>query len=219
MTATHLMDALEAELADQVEEKSRAPFRCVDEVRAFVSDENPSVETNITVEMCVVSVKETFKFVRLEMIDYDFADRAEAVISLLDKIDQARRNKFVFSLTLWKPKKRVTTEEWIFEKGQVYCFAKVHALRLFYALPQGSAQLKANDKHKPLCAVETRNISLSELEMAARDSLQGDDRRQEGDADSGSSESYAETTQLNEKDGGDSNPSPKKRGRKNGGCK
>eukprot|EP00644_Phytophthora_capsici_P007864 jgi/Phyca11/20395/fgenesh1_pg.PHYCAscaffold_63_\ len=169
MLNANLMNALEQELETQVEEARRPPFRSVDAVRDFISNENPSSDSSVSLEMCVVAVKDSWNLIRVELIDYDYTSRIEEVLRLLNKLDLQRRNKFVFSLTLWKPKKVDPANHWEFEVGRAYTFAKVHGLRLYYALPQGSSQLQSNRGAEPLSITDEDDRDLQELQSAAKD--------------------------------------------------
>lgn len=214
MPAQNLMSALEAALADQVEDDERAPFRSVDCVREFISDENPPTTTNITLEMCVVAVKESASNFHLQLIDADYADQIDKVVGMLDKLDQQRRNQFVFALTLWKPKKRSITETWQYDVGVAYVFEKVHGLRLYYALPQGSVQLQIHRASDTL-PVSEGGHDLGELRAAVAEStsnvVDDEDRATpatlKGKTTKGGTGSAAGDADT------DANPSPKKRGR------
>eukprot|EP00644_Phytophthora_capsici_P006280 jgi/Phyca11/18030/fgenesh1_pg.PHYCAscaffold_32_\ len=143
MSNANLMNALEQELETQVEEARRPPFRSVDAVRDFISNENPSSDSSVSLEMCVVAVKDSWNLIRVELIDYDYTSRIE------EKVDPANH--------------------WEYEVGRAYTFAKVHGLRLYYALPQGSSQLQSNRGAEPLSITDEDDRDLQELQSAAKD--------------------------------------------------
>ncbi|ETN16133.1 hypothetical protein PPTG_06348 [Phytophthora nicotianae INRA-310] len=169
MPNANLMNALEQELETQVEEACRPPFSSVDAVRDFISNENPSSDSSVSLEMCVIAVKDSWNLIRVQLIDYDYTSRVEEVLRLINKLDVQRRYKFVFSLTLWKAKKVDPANHCEFEVGRAYTFAKVHGLRLYYALTQGSSQLQINREAEPLSTTDEYDHDLQELQSAAKD--------------------------------------------------
>lgn len=207
------MNALEEELAEQIEDSRRAPFRSVADIRAFVSDEYPSATTNVSLDMCAVSVNEGLLNYRLELVDYEFAERIDEAIPLLDKLDKQRRSKFVFLLTLWKPKKRAITEGWEFIVGKVYHFNNVHSLCLFHAMPQGSVQLHSEQcVTKKTSRAEETPDAFAKLQLAASEmmSKSSEDRKS---ADTAVVDIHKKAAQGQGEGISDLNPSPKKRSR------
>ncbi|KAG1712445.1 hypothetical protein DVH05_000193 [Phytophthora capsici] len=145
MVTAGLLNALEAELANQVEESRRPPFETVDAVADHVDISEPKPSDSSALRMCVGRIIDQPKLVRLELIDGSEAGNVDKIMSTLEKLDTQRRSKFVFSLTAWKPKYRsIYDNPHYFQVGGVYLFPKVHGVRRYYNLLQGSTQLNAD---------------------------------------------------------------------------
>ncbi|KAG1712443.1 hypothetical protein DVH05_000191 [Phytophthora capsici] len=145
MQSASLLNVLEAELADQVEESLRPPFETVEAIGDHVDISNPKPSESSALHMCVGRITDTPKLVRLELINGGEAENVESIMTALDKLDTQRRSKFVFSLTAWKQKNRsVFDNPQYFQVGGVYLFPKVHAVRRYFNLLQGSTQLNPN---------------------------------------------------------------------------
>ncbi|KAG1688845.1 hypothetical protein DVH05_003022 [Phytophthora capsici] len=142
MQSANLLTALEAELAEQVEESRRPPFETVEAIGNYVDVSEPKPSDSSALRMCVGRITDQAKLVRLELVDGTEAEHVDKIMEALDKLDSQRRSKFVFSLTAWKPKYRsIYDNPMYFQTGGVYVFPKVHALRRYFNLLQGSMQL------------------------------------------------------------------------------
>eukprot|EP00644_Phytophthora_capsici_P008827 jgi/Phyca11/14090/fgenesh1_pg.PHYCAscaffold_6_\ len=112
MVTAGLLNALEAELANQVEESRRPPFETVDAVADHVDISEPKPSDSSALRI-------------LELIDGSEAGNVDKIMSTLEKLDTQRRSKFVFSLTAWKPKYRsIYDNPHYFQVGGVYLFPK-----------------------------------------------------------------------------------------------
>ncbi|KAL4164144.1 hypothetical protein KRP22_004765 [Phytophthora ramorum] len=141
------LELLRAEQEAQEAEEARPPFETVDSIRAFITAEAPAPTTNITLDMCWLGAKEFDRFWRAELLDHEDEQVFSQVVEKITGIDPARRNKCVFTLTLWKSRDEALNVI-NFRAGFSYRFAKVHSLKLSYGNPVGSLQIRGR-----LCAV------------------------------------------------------------------
>ncbi|KAG1705328.1 hypothetical protein DVH05_004259 [Phytophthora capsici] len=158
MRSASFLKALEAELADQVEESRRPPFETVEAIGDHVDSSDPKPGDASSLRMCVARITDQPKLVRLELIDGAEANNVDKIMEALDKLDSHRRSKFVFSLTAWKPKFRSLYDNpMYFQAGGVYLFPKVHGLRRYFNLLQGSTQLSADSPPERVYPTSSRD--------------------------------------------------------------
>jgi hypothetical protein len=133
------------ERAAQRAEAERPPFTSAEALRAFITERAPVKYENVVVEMCVLSMEQRDQTWRLELIDKDLETEFDALSGALEELSFARRNKFIFQLTLWKSNNPFY-DDIPCCRGWTFRFEKVHALNLRYGNPTGSLQLR-KDTH------------------------------------------------------------------------
>ncbi|KAE9259526.1 hypothetical protein PF008_g33340, partial [Phytophthora fragariae] len=100
-----IITRLRRERSEQLKEECRLPIDSVDGSTAFIVAESSSPTLNVTLKMCVLRIFETDLNWQVYLIDEELkGDNFEAFVSEYEQLDPARRNKFVFRLTIWKQK-------------------------------------------------------------------------------------------------------------------
>ncbi|KAG1685648.1 hypothetical protein DVH05_007772 [Phytophthora capsici] len=150
------LDMLRAEREAQEAEEARPPFTDVKGTGIYIESYQPTPQENITLEMCVLTAEEHDKMWRLDLIDHELEPDFQQILTEYKRLDVARRNKFVFQLSLWKNRNlQLNTID--YRPGLSYRFEKVHSLKLLYGNPIGSIQLRQRSNTVPLPAITPNN--------------------------------------------------------------
>ncbi|ETK89501.1 hypothetical protein L917_06269 [Phytophthora nicotianae] len=119
------LELLQAGKEAQDEEEARSPICSVESARSFIADNSPVPTENVTLDMCILRIDGFDKLYRLDLIDRDLEPQFDALVETFEKLDVARRTKFVFQLTIWKNRKsELNLLE--YHRGLSYRFEKVH---------------------------------------------------------------------------------------------
>jgi len=89
-----------AEREAQRLQEARPPFTTVASLRNYIDQYQPSKYDNISVEMCILSLVEHDTMWKMELIDKELEAEFDEIAPTANALDSARRNKFVFQLTL-----------------------------------------------------------------------------------------------------------------------
>ncbi|ETN15094.1 hypothetical protein PPTG_07290 [Phytophthora nicotianae INRA-310] len=100
-----ILELIKSEKQAQDEEESRPAIVAVEASRSFIMDTKPDPSENISLEMCVLRVEEFDKMFRIDLIDRELESDGDSLLKTFDSLDQARRSKFLFQLTIWKNRK------------------------------------------------------------------------------------------------------------------
>ncbi|KAF1778211.1 hypothetical protein GQ600_7379 [Phytophthora cactorum] len=156
-----------AEREAQDAEKDRPAFRNVGAVRAFIANTNSAVANNVSLEMCMLAIKEQEKSWYLELADPSMEERAETALPEYQGPDYARCSKYIFQLSLWKNRNHVLNEA-TYRVGISYRFEKVHLLRLQYDCTVGSAAIRQGLDTTPLSRQATANSPKTQAKWKSR---------------------------------------------------
>lgn len=98
-----------AELQEEYSSQESKPTRRFErpaEVLAYITDDKPGKEENVTIDMCVMEVIEAtlcWHVYFMQTIKGDDFEKRRAIVS---KLSDERKVRFVFCLSLWKAKKQ-----------------------------------------------------------------------------------------------------------------
>jgi hypothetical protein len=140
------LQLLLAERNAQRTEDARPPFTTVAALRQFVAESQPVKYDNVSVEMCILSLTEREQNWKMELVDKELELVFDETKAAVDALDIARRNKFVFQLTLWKEKKSTYYNDVRCCSGWTYRIDKIHSLTSRYGCPMGSLQLSQSTR-------------------------------------------------------------------------
>ncbi|KAE9056505.1 hypothetical protein PF010_g31742 [Phytophthora fragariae] len=171
---------LRRERSEQLKEECRPPIDSVDGSTAFIVAESPSPTLNVTLKMCVLRIFETDLNWQVYLIDEELkGDNFEAFVSEYEQLDPARRNKFVFRLTIWK-QKNTASAILDYREGMSYTFEKVHSLKMRYDSPQGAMQFVHSCHDSPHDREMVHSCPAAEHEAVSR--KQAPKRKSTGDS-------------------------------------
>ncbi|KAE8999174.1 hypothetical protein PR002_g18535, partial [Phytophthora rubi] len=134
--AAELLAKADAELNDQATVEATNFFVSVKEVREFVKGEVPAAAVFISVIMCVLTVERLVnnRGTRVTLVDGD-----HAYCRRLEKMDPFRRDARVLQVPVWDPKIRSHGRP-RFQTGVVYELKKIHTMKFYHDMVQGSMQ-------------------------------------------------------------------------------
>lgn len=137
--AAELLAEVDAELLEQAAEETANMFVDVKELREFARSVDASVM--VTVIMCVLSVERLAnnRGTRLILIDGFMQPHFKAYAKKLAAMDPFRKDSRVLKITVWDPRARSVTRP-RFQLGSIYELKKVHALKFYHDVLQGSLQ-------------------------------------------------------------------------------
>jgi len=138
-----------AEHVAQDEEEARPPYCTVDRIRSDLKSRPRSSHESASLEMCVLTIQESDRNWKLELVDLALVDKFELLARAFAGLDAVRRNQFVFQLSIWKSNNR-SDNVIDYREGFCYRFEKVRAMKLFYEAPVGSIQLRSPLHARPM---------------------------------------------------------------------
>ncbi|KAG3067355.1 hypothetical protein PI124_g21804 [Phytophthora idaei] len=163
-------ELLRAQRQEQEIEEARSPLRSVNDARSVISNEQPSPNVNVSLEMCLLRMEESDLSWRLELINLADAPDFSDLLSEYSTLDFSRRSMYVFLLTVWK-NLNDALNHLEYRQGFCYRFDKVHSLKLLFGNPVGSIQIRQRLRAEPLTNSQATNhnhgVLLSTAEAAA----------------------------------------------------
>lgn len=152
-----ILAQVRAERNKQTEEEARPPICGVDEARRFIEATKPAPMVNINLEMCVLFMEEVDSHWNLCLIDKELEPEYEDLHNMIKDLDPARRNRFIFQLTIWK-NKIDEYNELDYQEGFSYRFEKVHALKIRFDCPMGNMQIRRRILAKQLPLIQSPSL-------------------------------------------------------------
>ena len=116
-------------------------FDSIPDIRAYITTQHPEEEDCVDLELCVLSCTPFKSGLHLEMVSKQMGPVWELFQMKLEKLEVRSRDKYLLKLTLWVPKKQITSVLSMYKPGQVYKFRKVSDLKMYYEVAECQAQL------------------------------------------------------------------------------
>ncbi|KAE9053037.1 hypothetical protein PF010_g33073, partial [Phytophthora fragariae] len=116
-------------------------FVSVKELREFTKTIDELQVVFLTVIMCVLAVERLAnnRGTRLTLVDGFMQPHLKAYERKLERMDQSRKDTRVFKITVWDPKQRSLAKP-RFQVGVIYELKKIHGLKFYHDILQGSVQ-------------------------------------------------------------------------------
>ena len=131
---------LNDELEHQASMEDQEAFVSVQALRTFIEDKQPERWFKVTVDLCVYDVEEFDNRWRVKWIDKKAKDVFEKAKEKLDRLDEQRKKRFLFILTVWKNKRKLdipSSDKKFCEVGHVYRVDNVYYLKIYAHAAEG----------------------------------------------------------------------------------
>ncbi|KUF90353.1 phosphoribosylaminoimidazole carboxylase [Phytophthora nicotianae] len=139
--AAELLDEVDAELREQAAEESANVFVSIKDLRHFAKTMDTGPGVLVSVIMCVLSSERLTnnRGTRVTLVDGFMQPHWKSYNRKLSAMDPFRKDTRVVKITVWDPRVRSVTRP-RFQLGTIYELKKIHALKFYHDVLQGSLQ-------------------------------------------------------------------------------
>ncbi|ETO84930.1 hypothetical protein F444_01232 [Phytophthora nicotianae P1976] len=139
--AAELLDEVDAELREQAAEESANVFVSIKELRHFAKTMDTGPGVLVSVIMCVLSSERLTnnRGTRVTLVGGFMQPHWKSYNRKLSAMDPFRKDTRVVKITVWDPRVRSVTRP-RFQLGTIYELKKIHALKFYHDVLQGSLQ-------------------------------------------------------------------------------
>ncbi|ETP25981.1 hypothetical protein F441_01208 [Phytophthora nicotianae CJ01A1] len=139
--AAELLDEADAELREQAAEESANVFVSIKELRHFAKTMDTGPGVLVSVIMCVLSSERLTnnRGTRVTLVEGFMQPHWKSYNRKLSAMDPFRKDTRVVKITVWDPRVRSVTRP-RFQLGTIYELKKIHALKFYHDVLQGSLQ-------------------------------------------------------------------------------
>ena len=136
-----LLTELEDELREQTPKEGSGVFTSVKAMRQYIEENKPENGLRSRANCVCTKWKNLKNRWRVMCIDKAAKEVFVQANQALECIDRSRQNKFLFAITVWKPKRKfgsLSRELKNYEVGQVYRVGKVYNLQMYNNTAEGN---------------------------------------------------------------------------------